>query len=79
MWTTLLFCTVMRIVLILTVFPLEYFHTVSWLYALFPITWIMASLSNGLAILILVPKSIRRIRDAASEEKKQAELAKESA
>ncbi|MBR1846769.1 MAG: MATE family efflux transporter [Bacilli bacterium] len=79
MWTTLLFCTVMRIVLILTVFPLEFFHTVSWLYALFPITWIMTSLSNGVAILILVPKSIRRIRDAASEEKKQAELAKESA
>ena len=61
MITTLLCCSVLRIVLLLTVFKLEYFHTVFWLYALFPITWVLATLSNGAALLYVVPKQFKAI------------------
>ncbi len=61
MMTTLLSCTVLRIVLILTVFPLEQFHTVAWLYALFPITWSIATISNVVALIIFLPKDLRKI------------------
>ena len=61
MMTTLLSCTVLRIVLILTVFPLPEFHTIEWLYALFPITWIIATTSNVVALFIYLPKDLRRI------------------
>lgn len=61
MITTLLCCTVLRIVLILTVFPIEYFHTVFWLYFLFPITWVIATACNITALLVVLPKDLRRI------------------
>ena len=61
MITTLLACTVLRIVLILTVFPIEYFHTVFWLYALFPITWVIATISNIVAMIIFLPKDLKKI------------------
>ena len=66
MITTLLTCTVLRIVLILTVFPLETFHTVFWLYALFPITWVIATTSNLIAISIFLPKDLRRVSNNAA-------------
>ena len=65
MITTLMCCTVLRIVLILTVFPLAYFHTVFWLYALFPITWVLAIICNSLALIRIVPKELKLMdRDA---------------
>ena len=67
MITTLLTCTVLRIVLILTVFPLETFRTVFWLYALFPITWVIATTSNLIAISIFLPKDLRRVSNNATE------------
>ena len=67
MVTTLLACTVLRIVLILTVFPLPYFHTVMWLYALFPITWVVATISNGIAWIMFIPKDLKYIRSVAEE------------
>ena len=66
MITTLLTCTVLRIVLILTVFPLETFHTVFWLYALFPITWVIATTSNLIAISVFLPKDLRRVSNNAA-------------
>ena len=68
MVTTLLTCTVLRIVLILTVFPLPYFHTLEWLYALYPITWVIATISNVTAIIIFVPKDLKKIDYAYQEE-----------
>ena len=61
MLTTMIFCTVLRIVLILTVFPLDYFHTLFWLYFLFPLTWVLATTSNVVAISILLPKDLKKI------------------
>lgn len=62
MISTLVFCTGFRIVLILTVFPLPYFHTVMWLYALFPITWLLATLSNSVGLIVLIPKAFRKMQ-----------------
>ena len=61
MITTLICCSVLRIVLLLTVFKLEYFHTVFWLYDLFPITWVLATLSNTAALLYVVPKQFKAL------------------
>jgi len=66
MITTLLCCSVLRIVLVLTVFRLEYFHTLFWLYALFPITWVLATISNSIALLIIYPREMRKINKELS-------------
>ena len=58
---------ILRIVLILTVFPLDYFHTVFWLYALFPITWIIATCFNIGAIIFVLPKEIKNIELSREE------------
>ena len=68
MLSTLIFCTGLRILLILTVFPLEQFHTLAWLYALFPITWFLAFLSNTVALIIFLPKALRKIDVQPAEE-----------
>lgn len=70
MVTTLVCCTVLRIVLILTVFPLETFHTVFWLYALFPITWVIATICNAIALFVVVPKECKRL-DSLNEQTQQ--------
>ena len=67
MVTTLVCCTVLRIVLILMVFPLEYFHTVFWLYALFPITWVIATICNIVGLSILLPKQFKAINKQQNE------------
>ena len=61
MITTLVCCTVLRIVLILTVFPMEYFHTVFWLYFLFPITWVIATICNIVGLTIFLPRQFKKI------------------
>ena len=68
MITTLVCCTVLRIVLILTVFPLETFHTVFWLYALFPVTWVIATTCNAIALLVVVPKECKKLNSLSEQE-----------
>lgn len=69
MITTLVCCTGLRILLILTVFNnVEMFHTVFWLYALFPITWVLATICNTIAILITLPKDLRKLDDSIKRE-----------
>ena len=69
MITTLVCCTGLRILLILTVFNnVEMFHTVFWLYALFPITWVIATICNVIAILITLPKDLRKLDDSIRRE-----------
>ncbi len=77
MITTMVFCTGLRILLILTVFPLPTFHTVTWLYSLFPITWGLAFVCNGIALGILMPRILRRVdaEKAALETEKAEEAA----
>ena len=65
MITTLVCCTGLRILLILTVFNnVEMFHTVFWLYALFPITWVIATICNVIAIAITLPKDLRKLDES---------------
>ena len=64
MMTTMICCSVLRIVLVLTLFKLDYFHTLFWLYALFPITWVLATASNIIAMLIFVPKEFKKIDES---------------
>jgi len=66
MVTTLVCCTLLRIVLILTVFKLPYFHTLFWLYMLFPISWVIATISNIVAMNIFLPKDLKRISTESS-------------
>ena len=69
MITTLVCCTGLRILLILTVFNnVEMFHTVFWLYALFPITWVIATICNVIAIFITLPKDLRKLDDSIRRE-----------
>ena len=69
MITTLVCCTGLRILLILTVFNnVEMFHTVFWLYALFPITWVIATICNVIAILITLPRDLRKLDDSIRRE-----------
>lgn len=67
MLSTMVFCTGLRILLIYTVFPLEQFHTLQWLYALFPITWVLAFLSNLVCIFIFLPKTMRKLEVKTEE------------
>ena len=67
MLSTLIFCTLFRIVMIKTVFNIELFHTLFWLYALFPISWVLATLSNTGALLYFLPKECKRIEEEAKQ------------
>ena len=66
MLSTLFFCTIVRIILLLTAFRAEMFHTVYWLYALYPITWFLATLSNVGALFFHIPRDIKKISEEAA-------------
>lgn len=61
MIVTLLFCTIVRIVFLLTLFDLDFFHNVGWLYAVFPISWILSIIFDGIGLLIFAPKVFHQI------------------
>lgn len=61
MATTLACCTILRIVLILTVFQIPTFHTVFWLYAIFPFTWVIATVCNVVALAFILPKDLKKL------------------
>ena len=42
------------------------FHTVYWLYALYPITWFLATLSNVGALFFHIPRDIKKISEEAA-------------
>ena len=62
MWSTLIWCTAFRIIYLLTLFDyVPFFHTLAWLYALFPITWGLSALSNLFAFFMIVPKECKKL------------------
>lgn len=67
MITTLVYCTIFRIIMVKTVFNIEYFHTIFWLYSLFPISWVLATISNVIGILIFVKKDYKNINSETSD------------
>ena len=58
---TIVGCTVSRIIFLVWLFPMPYFHTVIWLYAVFPISWIITDLSYLVAILLIEPHAFKKI------------------
>ncbi|OPZ35227.1 MAG: Multidrug export protein MepA [Tenericutes bacterium ADurb.BinA155] len=64
---TLCGCTISRIIFLTWFFPSAYFggffHTVAWLYAVFPISWILTDLAYLVAILIITPRAFAKIND----------------
>lgn len=46
MITTFLGCTLLRIILLETALNIEIFHTVLWLYSVYPISWVLTSVAN---------------------------------
>lgn len=65
---TFMGCTVSRIIFLTLFFPASYFggtfHTVAWLYGVFPISWVLTDLTYAVACLIITPKAFAKINDA---------------
>lgn len=58
---TLIGCTGLRILFLQLIFPIPYFHTIFWLFAAYPITWIFIDLCYIPITLILEKKAIKQI------------------
>ncbi|MBP5091674.1 MAG: hypothetical protein J6328_03855, partial [Bacilli bacterium] len=54
-------CTVSRIIFLFTLFKLEPFHNVTWLYAAFPISWILVDIVYVPVVLSIEKKAFREI------------------
>jgi putative MATE family efflux protein len=65
---TIMGCTVTRLIFLTWIFPLPYFHNITWLYAAFPISWVLTDITYAVAIFIIEPKAFKKI---APEEKKE--------
>ena len=62
MWVTMLTCTVFRILMIETVIlRVDYFKTVFWLYSVFPFSWILADIGDGICLGLIFKKEFRKI------------------
>lgn len=74
MVNTLITCTLFRIAYLQSLFVyVPFFHTLTWLYALFPITWGLAATVNIVGILIFLPKTIKYLDKKALEEQNSIE------
>ena len=60
---TLIGCTGFRIIFILFLFPIPYFHTIFWLFAVYPISWIIIDLCYIPIILFLQKKAFKQIEN----------------
>jgi len=64
---TLCGCTISRIIFLAWFFPANYFggyfHTVGWLYAVFPISWVLTDLAYMVAILLITPRAFAKINE----------------
>lgn len=64
---TLLGCTGTRIVFLFSIFQLEVFHTVFWLYAAFPISWILVNIAYIPTVLLIQKRVFSGIEKDAEE------------
>lgn len=61
---TIVGCTVTRIIFLLFIFPLPYFHNITWLYAAFPISWILTDIAYAVAVFLIEPRAFKKIATA---------------
>ena len=74
MWVTMLTCTVFRIAMIEgVILRVDYFKTVFWLYSVYPFSWVLASIGNGVCLIFAFRKEFRKI-----DQEKASNLAVES-
>lgn len=60
---TMIGCTGTRILFLLTIFRLEYFHTIMWLYAAFPISWILVNIVYIFVVPIVQKQTFKLIEE----------------
>jgi len=58
---TLIGCTGTRILFLTTIFQMEAFHTVFWLYAAFPISWILVNIAYIPTVIYYERKAFDKI------------------
>ncbi|MBP5342759.1 MATE family efflux transporter [bacterium] len=58
---TIIGCSGTRILFLLTLFKTEFFHTIFWLYAAFPISWILVNIVYIPVILLIEKKEFEKI------------------
>jgi len=61
MITTLIFCTGLRILFVETLFKVDMFHTLTWLYMIMPISWILSTICNFIGRATIIPKIYKNI------------------
>lgn len=54
-------CVGTRIVFLLFLFPMEYFHTIFWLFVVYPISWVLVDLIYIPMILVIEKKAFKDI------------------
>lgn len=62
---TLVGCTGTRILFLLTLFKMPYFHTIIWLYAAFPISWILVNLVYIPLLTVLQRKTLKPLEEVS--------------
>lgn len=72
MIVTLVFCSLLRIIFVETLFNLSIFHTVSWLYAIFPISWIFCIIFNAIGVIVIFKRIFKEIDNNSNLELKMA-------
>ena len=74
MVVTLLTCTVFRIVYLKTLFVyVPFFHSITWLYALFPVTWGMAAVCDLIASFHYLKKDGAKLKEEVALNEKTAD------
>ena len=75
MWVTMLTCTVFRIAMIeCVILQVDTFKTVFWLYSVFPFSWILADIGDGICLSLIFKKEFKKI----DEEQAKKSLALEA-
>ena len=60
---TIIGCTGLRVLFLLTIFRMEYFHTIVWLYAAFPISWTLVNIAYIPILTIIQKKTFAKINN----------------
>ncbi|MDY2889282.1 MAG: MATE family efflux transporter [Candidatus Caccosoma sp.] len=65
---TMIGCSGTRILFLLTLFKVPYFHTIFWLYAVFPISWILVNIVYLPVILYYEKKTFKQLDEYTLKE-----------
>lgn len=60
-------CVGTRIIFLYALFPLAYFHTIFWLYVVFPISWALVDVTFAFLILIVEKKAFKQLDEKFAE------------